>query len=187
MRISARKGRLIHIAPECSEAVVIWITNGFNTRNAFWKFDLKEHLPYMDLVFPKDSIQPISRDFPWKSHLNSMWELKSELKKLKYVYVFSNLKSAHSLEGENALIQLIEQALADLSRFHIKSVSFIIIPYTKDGGIPESIDYENSARCMIKTIDEWLKKNNNNLDIFLVDRVDGFTPYLDKYNSMQDI
>lgn len=61
----------------------------------------------------------------------------------------------------------------------VKSILFNeLIPSTDNGGHPGDEDNIQSAERMISVIEKWIAGNNEDLNIYLVDRIDGFAPLI---------
>ena len=58
MKIEAIKGMIMDVAPSNSEAIGVWMCSGFNTRNAVWRFELKQKGIELELTHPKNQKQP---------------------------------------------------------------------------------------------------------------------------------
>ena len=152
------------IAPLKSEAMAVWMCSGFNTRNAVWRFYLANRQIEMTLAHSSGNLvapsvlnsayklDPLNE--PWRLNHETLWEITSNNQgKLKFLYIFQQNK--------------------------IKSVSFILIPaFSNTNAVNFDIDDIDSANQMIDSINDWLKMNNSNMDIYLVDRQGSFNSLL---------
>ena len=171
MAIKNIKGMLMDFAPQNVDAIVLFISSGFNTRNSLWLFDIpnkKENLLSLD---GHNEIP----EKPWLLNQDTLFEIKSSVfKKLKFIYIYSNPSDKKAYSGFSSIESSIKRSLDRLSMYNIKSLAYILIPATEN---PELInsneDDSKCARLMIETIQDWMKKNRE-LDVFLVDRVGDF-------------
>ena len=182
MTIKTIKGMLMDVAPTKSEAIAIWMCSGFNTRNAIWRFELKEKGIEIELIHPER--ENISSNYePWKLHFETLWKITSDVGQLKYIYVFPNPEDKQRLDHIQDINQLINKCLGILNVNSINSVSFILIPALPKGEHNTEIEDLQSAKQMIYSIRNWLSENESNMEVYLVDRVDGFKAALDQIDS----
>ena len=193
MKIETIKGSLMDLAPTTSEAIAIWMCSGFNTRNAIWRYELKEKGIEIELIHPeennissdvKNSAYELNKDYePWRLPCATLWKITNDIGKLKYIYVFPNPEDKHRLDDIQEIDQLINKCLGILKVNSINSVSFILIPALPRGEHNTEIEDLQSAKQMIYSIQNWLSKNESHMQVYLVDRVDGFKAALDQIDS----
>lgn len=190
MPIHTAKGDIMDFATSRSEAVAIWMCSGFNSRNSIWRWELNEKLFRIKLEHPLDryidpdilnsayKLNPTHE--PWKLSFETLWSMTSEdQKKLKYLYIFPNPDDQIRLENIEQIDSLIVNCLEVLNKNSIKSVSFILIPaYLNKDESNNDINDIASANQMIESINNWLNNNNSEMEVYLVDRQDGFSPLL---------
>lgn len=177
MAIKAIKGMIMDVAPLKSQAMAIWMRSGFNSSNAIWRFELKEKGVNVELIHPFE--KNINKDIePWLLPHETLWKITPELGKLKYIYIFPNPEDNKGVDDMEAINQMIYKCLDTLSNYSITSVSFILIPALQKGNNFETQDLE-SAKQMIISIQNWLYNMNQDMDVYLVDRVDGFKAALE--------
>ena len=195
MTIKTIKGMLMDVAPTKSEAIAIWMCSGFNTRNAIWRFELKEKGIEIKLIHPeRGDISSNVKDSafesnligyePWRLHFETLWEITSDFGKLKYIYVFPNPEDKPRLNHIEDINQLINKCLDVLNVNSIHSVSFILIPALPRGEYNIEIEDLQSAKQMIYSIRNWLSENESNMEVYLVDRVDGFKAAIEQIDSV---
>ncbi len=195
MRINAIKGMLMDVAPNKSEAIAIWMYSGFNARNAIWRSLRKDINIIFTLICPergdtsssiKDST--IKYDLidhePWRLHFETLWKITPDLGKLRYIYVFPNPEDKRRLNHIEDIKHLINRCLNCLNEESIHSVSFILIPALPIEEHSSEIEDLQSAKQMIYTIRNWLCENESNMEVYLVDRVDGFRTALEQIDSI---
>lgn len=187
MAIHSVKGYLKDIAPDISEAVVLWIYTNFTGRECFWRDELPQLCEYVSSVVPREGV--VCKDFnkilPWFEKVDSMWQLKpASFKKLKYVYVFANPLNSPYLTDFDQVDELIIRSFTTLKAFNVKSVSIIHIPASKStlenrpiedqlSGNKTNEDDMLSAKHMVNTIKWWMEKNGE-MEVYLVDRLGDF-------------
>jgi len=190
MSIESLKGMLMDVAPSKSEAIAVWMRSGFNTRNAVWRFELKDNNVQLELIHPlKNNLSPNiklsaynldTKNEPWKLPHETLWKITSDnLDKLNYIYVSPNPSDKKTLNNLSDIDGLIKKCLDILLSRSITSVSFILIPSSPSGVNNEADADVMSAKQMISSIKNWQSKNNNKVHVYLVDRVDGFKKVLD--------
>ena len=189
MTIKAIKGMLMDVAPTKSEAIAIWMCSGFNARNGIWRFELKEKGIEIKLIHPeRGDISPNESNLigyePWRLHFETLWKITSDFGKLKYIYVFPNPEDKQRLNHIEDINQLINNCLDVLNVNSINSVSFILIPALPRGEHYTEIEDLQSAKQMIYSIRNWLSENESNMEIYLVDSVDGFKAALEQIDSV---
>jgi hypothetical protein len=193
MKIETIKGSLMDLAPTTSEAIAIWMCSGFNTRNSIWRFELKKKGIEIELIHPeennissdvKNSAYEVNTNYePWRLPCETLWKITNDIGKLKYIYVFPNPEDKHRLDDIQEIDQLINKCLGILKVNSINSVSFILIPALPRGEHNTEIEDLQSAKQMIYSIQNWLSKNGSHMQVYLVDRVDGFKAALDQIDS----
>ncbi len=157
-------------APQNVEAIAVFISSGFNSRNSIWLDipDKKENLLSIDGLaeIPKK---------PWLLEHESLFEIKEKVfKKLKYFYVFSNPYDQKAYSEFETIGKAINRSLDRLNEYKIDSIAFILIPATQNPNcILSKEDETKCAAIMIETIKSWMAENRE-FDVFLVDRVDDF-------------
>jgi hypothetical protein len=190
MPIHSIKGEIMDIAPLKSEAMAVWMCSGFNTRNAVWRYylasrQIEKTLAHSsgNLVAPSVLNSAYKLDAlnePWRLNHETLWEITSNNQgKLKFLYIFPNAEDKSRLDSLKDIDSLINQCLNVLQKNTIKSVSFILIPaFSNTNAVNFDIDDIDSANQMIDSINDWLKMNNSNMDIYLVDRQGSFNSLL---------
>lgn len=171
MPIKNIKGMLMDFAPQNVEAIVLFISSGFNTRKSCWEYDI----PNKDKnLLSMDGLNEIPEK-PWLLYQDTLFEIKNGIfKKLKYIYIYSNPSDDKAFFGFPTVTSAITRSLDRLSIYNIKSIAFILIPTTESPQLINSdVDDIKSARIMVETIQDWMKKNRE-LDVYLVDRVGDF-------------
>ena len=183
MPLHALKGDITKLAPENSQAAAFWIYAGFNTRRLLWE----EYIPHLASFQP---VQPnnihlndqhpflVDDDIaiPWMLPNDTLWSIRHN-GQLEYIYIFSNHTNRYGVDSPEEMDQIIANCLTVLRNMNIRSVSFVFIP-TK---IPdrELIAAENlSAQYMINSIRNWLDHNDDCMNVYLIDRTDGFQKLL---------
>jgi len=187
MPIYSLKGMIMDVASSKSEAIAVWICSGFNTRNAIWRFEITRREINLELVYPIDGNFFLNylnaANEPWRLDYETLWQITNKPdQKLKYIYVFPNPSDKQRLDNLEDIDGLINNCLDILKGKKINSVSFILIPALPGGDHNTEIEDIASAKRMIACIQNWLKENKSSIDVYLVDRLDSFSPILEEQN-----
>lgn len=189
MSIVNLKGMIMDVAPYKAEAIAVWLRIGFNARHSIWLFDLKEKGINTKLIYPvnKNAPERLNSEYefdinlhPWKLPFDTLWRIvPKSYKKLKYIYVFSNPKDEKTVDDLDEIDKLINQCLTTLNARRVKSVAMILIPASIDGrSEPTGEGNKLSAKRMVSSIQNWLSSKERDMDIYLVDMVDDFAPFV---------
>jgi hypothetical protein len=187
MAIVNLKGMIMDVAPDKAEAIAVWLRSGFNDRHSIWLFDLEEKGINTKLIYPVNKNTPERSEYefdinlqPWKLPFDTLWRIvPKSYKKLKYIYVFSNPKDEKTVGDIEEIDKLINQCLTTLNARRVKSVAMILIPASIDGRRePTGEGNKLSAKRMISSIQNWLSAKERDVDIYLVDKVDDFAPFV---------
>jgi hypothetical protein len=190
MPIYTAIGDIMDFAPSKSEAVAIWMCGGFNTRNAIWRSEIVNRKIDIELVdssgYPvaeavlNSAYQSDTINEPWRLNHETLWKFTSNIQGiLKFLYIFPNSEDKSRLDSLKDIDALIIRCLNVLQKNTIKSVSFILIPaYSSTDTANNDINDIASANQMIESIKNWLNNNNSEMEVYLVDRQDGFNVLL---------
>lgn len=187
MAIHSVKGYLKDIAPDISEAVVLWIYTNFTGRECFWRYELPQLCEYVSSIVPREGVncKDFNKILPWFEKVDSMWKLEPvAFKKLKYVYVFANPGNLPYLPDFDQIDELITRSLTKLKEFNINTVSIIHIPASNStlekrpiddqlSGKKTNDDDILSAKHMVNATRSWMEKNGE-MEVYLVDRLGDF-------------
>ena len=194
MGIKAIKGRIMDTAPSNSEAVAVWMYKGFNTRYAIWGFEIKERDIRLELIYPNDfmhsenslesAYKTKTKCEPWRLTYGTLWKITNRNQgKLKYIYIFPNPEDKQRLENLDEIDELIKRCFTTLNENSINSVSLILIPALSRGEHNTELEDIKSAEQMICSIKNWLSENEEDMNVYLVDRVDGFRNVIERFDS----
>jgi len=189
MGIETIKGMIMNTAPLNSEAIAVWMCSGFNTRNAIWRFEIKEKNIQLELIHPNDFMHSQktlasaynlnTNDEPWRLPFETLWKITNQNQsQLKYIYIFPNPEDRQRLEKLDEIDILIRKCFTILKENHINSVSLILIPALPIGEFNTNLADMKSASQMIYSINNWLSENKVDMKVYLVDRVDDFSNVL---------
>jgi hypothetical protein len=182
MPIQALKGDFAQLPPNHSQAVALWIFEGFNTRRYLWEEYLDAQLP-LQLIYPQpedmedQDLIDMLKDMeitlaPWQLPFNTLWQIQQH-EQLEYIYIFSNDGNRNALSSLEEIDELINNCLTVLSRKGINSVSFPYIP--ADMPYLDRMDAEyQSAEQMIQSTQNWLSLNNDCMTVYFIDSTNGF-------------
>jgi hypothetical protein len=170
VNITSIKGDVVEIAPARSQAVALWLRDGFNQRFVTWHFRLaSEERELIPLDFGA------SRNKPWLSDADSLWELIPVDQQLRYLYVFSNPENAKSYKGLSSVAAAMDRCLDRMASIGVKSLAMIHIPASENGSDPTKEENIASAAQMVNSISSWQSKNSHiELEVILVDMNDEF-------------
>jgi hypothetical protein len=169
MAIYAIRGLIEEFAPIKSEAVAVYARDGFASLKWIWDQITSDR--NTNLIFPTDLANVDQRE-PWRNKQDTFWEISPHNGVTRYYYSFSN-PSGKRLVNIDQIDQLINRSLDHARLMKIKSIAYVIIPIEED-------DQRISARRMLQTIRNWQSVFNYELDIYLVDRVNGFEEVLNE-------
>lgn len=189
MPIYAIQGDILNVAPQKSESIAIWMCSGFNSRNSIWRYELKNRGFMPRLVHPSNRVvskkvlnsafDTDSKNEPWMLAHETLWKLSGpNLGELKYIYVFPNPEDKQALNSLSDLEISINICMQTLTNFDIKSVSFILVPSIMHVHSEKHVNDLESAKNMIFSLQNWLIKNKSDIDVYLVDRGNGFVNLL---------
>lgn len=156
--ISPIEGDVVQVAPEVSDACILWLRSGFNGRYHIWERIRDQwKIPADDLPWrnPKDAVIPVNTG------------------SLRYIYIFSNPNEAKGMTTVPALKSAISTALDRLAELGCRKPSFIHIPLHS-----EEKDQE-AAEALIETLREWNQQTPAIInEVYLVDRKGAFASYI---------
>jgi hypothetical protein len=167
MPIYALGGFIQDLAPDYCDFVAIFTRSGFNTTSLIVK-DLKNKF----LIFPKNvNEEEIDNDEIWRYRQDTLWEIKPSLSLWKYLYVFSNLGRSTRVESIDDINILINRSLDCARLMNCKSIGYIIIRSNNHTD-------EECAQRMIDSIINWEQIFKYEINVYLIDRVNGFAPFV---------
>jgi hypothetical protein len=167
MPIYALGGFIQDLAPDYCDFVAIFTRSGFNTTSLIVK-DLKNKF----LIFPKNvNEEEIDNDEIWRYRQDTLWEIKPSLSLWKYLYVFSNLGRSTRVESIDDINILINRSLDCARLMNCKSIGYIIIRSNNHTD-------EECAQRMIDSIINWELIFKYEINVYLIDRVNGFAPFV---------
>jgi hypothetical protein len=167
MPIYALGGFIQDLAPDYCDFVAIFTRSGFNTTSLIVK-DLKNKF----LIFPKNvNEEEIDYDEIWRYRQDTLWEIKPSLSLWKYLYVFSNLGRSTRVESIDDINILINRSLDCARLMNCKSIGYIIIRSNNHTD-------EECAQRMIDSIINWELIFKYEINVYLIDRVNGFAPFV---------
>ena len=169
MAIYAIRGLIEEFAPINSEVVAVYAREGF--ASLMWIWDQITRDRNTTLIFPND-LTNVNQEKPWRNNEDTFWEINPQNGVTRYYYSFSN-PSGNRLVNIEQIDQLINRNLDHARLMKIKSIAYVIIPIEED-------DQRISARRMLQAIRKWQSIFNYELDIYLVDRVNGFEEVLNE-------
>jgi len=174
MNIRSIGGDIADVAPDHAECAALWLRSGFNMRFSTWRFKFMD--ANRELVALDRRTEP---ERPWLSGSDSLWELRPSIRRLRYLYVFSNPDDAHAYRGLHAVNAAVTRCLDRMSMIGVKSVAFIHIPAVENNAIPTAEDDLKSAREMLGAISTWQADHaETGIEVVLVDRTDDFADLL---------
>jgi len=167
MPIYALGGFIQDLAPDYCDFVAIFTRSGFNTTSLIVK-DLKNKF----LIFPKNvNEEEIDYNEIWRYRQDTLWEIKPSLSLWKYLYVFSNLGRSTRVESIDDINILINRSLDCARLMNCKSIGYIIIRSNNHTD-------EECAQRMIDSIINWELIFKYEINVYLIDRVNGFAPFV---------
>ena len=167
MPIYALGGFIQDLAPDYCDFVAIFTRSGFNTTSLIVK-DLKNKF----LIFPKNvNEEEIDYNEIWRYRQDTLWEIKPSLSFWKYLYVFSNLGRSTRVESIDDINILINRSLDCARLMNCKSIGYIIIRSNNHTD-------EECAQRMIDSIINWELIFKYEINVYLIDRVNGFAPFV---------
>ena len=194
MGIEAIKGDIMDTAPLNSEAIAVWLFNGFNSRFDIWRSEIKKRNIQLELLYPNDFIHSqetlesaykmnIERE-PSRLPFETLWKITNQNHgQLKYIYIFPNPEDKNMLENLDEIDELIKVCFKVLKKNFINSVSFILIPALPYGENGIDIQDRKSAEQMIDSIKNCLSENKVDMNVYLVDRKDSFRNVIERFES----
>lgn len=158
LKISPIQGDVMQLAPEVSDACVLWLRSGFNGRYHIWQ-----------RIHDQCNI-PVDNQ-PWRNSEDAV--IPVNMGSLRYIYIFSNPNDAKGVASVSALKKSISTALDRLTELGCRKPSFIHIPlYSKEKD-------QEAAETLIKTLREWNQQTPEAIDeVYLVDRKGDFASYI---------
>lgn len=167
MPIYALGGFIQDVAPDYCEFVAIFTRSGFNTTSL-----IVSELKNKFLVLPENvNEEEINYGEIWRYKRDTLWEIKPSLSLWKYLYVFTNLGKSTRVETLNDINVLINRSLDCARLMNCKSIGYIVIRSNNHTD-------EECALRMIDSIRNWEQIFNYNINVYLIDRVNGFAPFV---------
>jgi hypothetical protein len=167
MPIYALGGLVQDLAPDYCEFVAIFTSSGFNTTSLIVK-EIKNKF----LVLPENvNEEEINYDEIWRCRRNTLWEIKPSLSLWKYLYVFTNLGNSTGVQTLNDIKVLINRSLDCARLMNCRSIGYIIIRSNNHTD-------EECAQRMIDSIRIWEQIFSYKINVYLIDRVNGFAPFV---------
>lgn len=163
MPIYAVGGYIEAFAPEKCEAVAIFTLDGFSGTNLLFREFTNNR---QKTLLNQDQEFYTNQDKPWNNRMDTFWEITPSKGITRYYYVFSNPRG-RKLDNIDRINQYIKTSLGYAKLKKIKSIAYLI--FASDKIISSLI-----ARRMIEVIQEWEEIEKYEIDIYLVDRVNGF-------------
>ncbi|MEN9883919.1 MAG: hypothetical protein RLZZ420_1136 [Bacteroidota bacterium] len=194
MSIKAIKGNIMDTAPLNSEAIAVWMCDGFVGRNGIWRFEIEERNIKLELIHPtnltRSEVISASENKPWILAFDTLWKISNENHgHLKYIYIFPNPEDKQRLDSLDEMDLLINRCFDLLHEHHINSVSLILIPAleliqpVQPGQNAQYLADLASAKHMISSIKNWLSENKVDMNVYLVDQSDDFRKLMIELNQ----
>jgi hypothetical protein len=163
MPIYAVGGYIETFAPEKCEAVAIFTLDGFSGTNLLFREFTNNR---QKTLLSQDQEFYTNQDKPWNNRMDTFWKITPPKGITRYYYVFSNPRG-RKLDNIDRINQYIKTSLDYARLEEIKSIAYLIFDSDK-------FNLSLIARRMIEVIKEWEEIEKYEIDIYLVDRVNGF-------------